>query len=104
MHKIKNLSSIGHQSWEKVMKEKNTLVGMLDEFVCFQIEINSFIILVRNYLYFKFYATSEGAVSHNVLYYQQLSNAFYQVSFEVNICFKYTSNLPNVYLPFNDVI
>ena len=34
------------------------------------------------------YVTSEGVVSHNVLYYQQLSNAHYQVSFEVNIYFE----------------
>ena len=39
------------------------------------------IISVRNYLFLKNYATSEGAVSHNVLYYQQLSNGRYQVSF-----------------------
>ena len=38
-----------------------------------------FIIFVRNYLFLKIYATSEGAVSHNVLNYQQLSNARYQV-------------------------
>ena len=38
-------------------------------------------ILVRSYLFLKIYATSEGAVSQNVLYYQQLSNARYQVSF-----------------------
>ena len=31
--------------------------------------------LVRIYLFLKIYDTSEGAVSHNVLYYQQLSNA-----------------------------
>ena len=67
-----------------MMKEKTPL---LDELVCFQIGIKktssykSFIILVRNYLYFKLYATSEWVVSHNVLYYQQLSNAQYQVSF-----------------------
>ena len=64
-----------------MMKEKTPL---LDEFVCFQIGIKDFwslIILVRNYLFLKIYATSEGAVSHNVLYYQQLSNARYQVSF-----------------------
>ena len=35
----------------------------------------------ENYLFLKNYATSEGVVSHNVLYYQQLSNARYQVSF-----------------------
>ena len=33
-----NLSSIGHRSCEKMMKAKTTL---LDEFVCFQTEINS---------------------------------------------------------------
>ena len=39
-------------------------------------------ILVRNYLFLKNYlTTSEGVVSHNGLYYQQLSNARYQVSF-----------------------
>ena len=49
--------------------EKKTL--FLDGFVCFQIGIKDF----------KIYATSEKAVSHNVLYYQQLSNVHYQVSF-----------------------
>ena len=54
----------------------------LDEFVCFQIEIwKYFTILVRNYLFLKIYVTSEGAVPDNVLYYQKLSNARYQVSF-----------------------
>ena len=38
---------------------------------------------MRNYFFLKIYATSEGAVSHNVLYYQQLSNAHYQVSFKL---------------------
>ena len=33
------------------------------------------IILVRNYFFLKNYVSSEGAVSHNVLYYQQLSIA-----------------------------
>ena len=36
---------------------------------------------VENYFFLKNYVTSEGAVSHNVLYYQQLSIAHYQVSF-----------------------
>ena len=31
-------------------------------------------ISVRNYFFLKIYASSEGAVSHNVIYYQQLSN------------------------------
>ena len=38
---------------------------------------------MRNYLFLKNYITSEGVVSHNVLYYQQLSNARYQVSFKL---------------------
>ena len=40
-------------------------------------------ILVENYFFLKNYVTSEGAVSHNVLYYQQLSIACYQVSLYV---------------------
>ena len=65
------------------MKEKTPL---LNEFVCFQIGIKGssykyFIIWVRIYLFLKNYVASEGVVTHNVLYYQQLSNARYQVSF-----------------------
>ena len=33
------------------------------------------------YFYIKNYVTSEGAVSHNVLYFKQLSIACYQASF-----------------------
>ena len=40
--------------------------------------------------------TSEGAVSHNVLYYQQLSIACYQVSFYAN---NYLSNYQKYPLP-----
>ena len=54
-----------------MMKEKNTLVGRICVF-------SDFIILMRKYIFLKIYATSEGAVSHNVLYYQQLSNAFFE--------------------------
>ena len=45
-------------------------------------------ILVRNYFFLKNYVTSEGAVSHNVLYHQQLSFAQYQVSFYANNYFE----------------
>ena len=41
-------------------------------------------ILVENYFFLKNYITSEGAVSHNVLYYQQLSITRYQVKFYAN--------------------
>ena len=44
--------------------------------------------LVENYFFLKNYVTSEGAVSHNVLYYQQLSIACYQVSFYANNYFE----------------
>ena len=36
--------------------------------------------LQRNYFFLKNYITSERAVSHNALYYQQLSIARYQIS------------------------
>ena len=72
------------------MKEKTPL---LHKFVCFQmpnkrLQLKSFNIWVRNYLFLKNYVTSEGAVSHNVLYYQQLSIARYQVSFYANNYFE----------------
>ena len=41
-------------------------------------------ILVENYFFLENYVSSEGAVSHNVLYYQQLSFASYQLSFYAN--------------------
>ena len=36
---------------------------------------------MENYFFLENYVTSEGVVSHNVVYYQQLSIACYQVSF-----------------------
>ena len=47
-----------------------------------------FIFCVRSYLFLKNYVTLEGVVSHNVLYYQQLSLARYQVMFYANIYFE----------------
>ena len=46
--------------------------------------LRSQIKFVENYFFLENYVTSEGAVSHNVLYYQQLSIACYQVSFYAN--------------------
>ena len=47
-------------------------------------------IIVRNYFFLKNYVTSEGAISHNVLYYnQQLSIAGNQVSFYSNNYFEW---------------
>ena len=42
-------------------------------------------ILVENYFFLENYVTSEGVVSHNVLNYQQLPIACYQVSFYATI-------------------
>ena len=43
---------------------------------------------MKNYFFLKNYLTSEGAVSHNVLYYQQFSITHYQVSFYANNVFE----------------
>ena len=79
------------------MEEKTPLSH---EVVCFQMldfetsKSNSEVsksnsnILVENYFFLENYVTSEGAVSHNVLYYQQLSIARYQVSFYANNYFE----------------
>ena len=48
--------------------------------------LKDFIIWERNYLFLKNNAciTSEGAVSHNVFYYQQLSITIYQIGLYAN--------------------
>ena len=43
---------------------------------------------VENYFFLDNYVTSEGAVSHSVLYYQQLPITRYQVKFYANNYFK----------------
>ena len=62
---------------------------------------SSYFILVRNYFSLKNYVTSEGAISHNVLYYQQLSIALYQVKFfMITIIF---SNYQQCPMPLNSL-
>ena len=51
---------------------------------------------VRNYLFLKNYVILEGAVSHNVLYYQQLSIVHNQVSF-----FVLTISMSTYHLSYN---
>ena len=46
------------------------------------------IFFVEMYFFLENYVTSEGAVYHNVFYYQQLSIACYQVSFYANNYFE----------------
>ena len=45
-------------------------------------------ILVRNWFFLENYTILEGVVSHNVLYYQQLSISQYQVRFYANNYFE----------------
>ena len=71
------------------MEEKNTIVTrtcVLSDawFRDLKIYWGLEILFVVNYFYLENYLTSEGAVSHNVFYYQQLSIACYQVSFYAN--------------------
>ena len=77
--------------WSSMLREnsgrKNNLVAQI---VCFKmpwtrdLQLRSRIqrkYLSENYFFLKTYVTSKGAVSHNALYYQQLSIARYQVNF-----------------------
>ena len=100
MHYIVNLSKL-ELNWSSKLRmnngRKNALVAQV---VCFQMpdfetsKYNSEVsksnsnILVRNYFFPENYLTSEGAVSQNVLYYQQLSVARYKVSFYANNYFE----------------
>ena len=85
MHKTKNnmwvFELIGHRRCKGLMKVKTPL---LQSFECFYMHVKGFrtevIIWVRYYLNLNEYVTSEGAVSHNVSYYQYLSIARNQVS------------------------
>ena len=54
--------------------------------------------LVENYFFLKNYVTLEGAVSQNILYYQQLSIPRNQVGFYANNSFEY---LPIMSTAFN---
>ena len=85
-----NFNLIGSRSFEIIMEEN---IPLSHEVVCFQMLLgtsksNSEIKFMENYFFLK-YVTSAGAVSHNVLYCQQLSiNCFYQVSFYANNYFR----------------
>ena len=78
------------------MEEKTPLSH---EVVCFQMlgfgtpKSNSNNLVENNFFFLENYATSEGAVSHNVLYYQPLPITRYQVFWvmpnSVHYAFKY---------------
>ena len=54
---------------------------------------------LENFSFFENYVTSEGAVSHNVLCYQQLPITRYQVRFYANYFLGRTTN--SVFLPLS---
>ena len=56
---------------------------------------------LENYFFLEKYITSEGAVSHNVLYYQKLPITRYQVRFYDN---NYFEELPIVSTAFNSLL
>jgi hypothetical protein len=84
--------SIGRRSLEIIMKEKNTLVtrscvrldGWFRDLKFQGLKIK----FVENYFSLENYVTSEGAVSHNVLYHQPLPITRYQVRFYANNYFE----------------
>ena len=85
MNKITNLwkfGPIGHRNCRWKMKEKTPLLRF--QMHNKRLQLNSFVIWVRDSLFLKNYFTSEVAVSHNVLYYQPLPIA----SFYANDCFE----------------
>ena len=97
MHKItscENLSSIGRQSFEIIIKEKKPSHTKLCAFRCLISRPQNLILksrnrIMENYFFLKNYVTSEGAVSHNVLYHQPLPITRYQVRFYANNYFEY---------------
>ena len=82
MHKITNLWKF-EPNWSSKLRDnngrKNTIVTqsrVLSDAWFWDLKILFWdleIKLVENYFFLKNYVTLEGAVSHNVLYYQQLS-------------------------------
>ena len=88
LHKITNMWKFG-LNWSSKLWDnkgrKNTLVTRSCVLRCSksnsEVSKSNSNIKVENYFFLENCVTSEGAASHNVLYYQQLSNACYQVSF-----------------------
>ena len=76
------------------MKEKHPCHSKLCAFRCLisrsksEVSKSNSNILVENYFFLENFVTSEGAVSHNVLYYQPLPITHYQVRFYANNSFE----------------
>ena len=108
MHKITKLCKF-ELKWSSKLRDNNERKTRLShEVVCFQLidfetsktnyavsKSNSW----KNYFFLKNYVSSEGAVSHNVLYYQPLPITQYQERFYADNYFEY---LPIVSTAFNN--
>ena len=81
---LKTWAQNGHRMCKGIMEEKHPCCTNL----CSQILINASLILNGKLPLLKIYVTSEGAFSHGVLYYHQLSISRYQVSFYDNNYFE----------------
>ena len=73
----------------KLQENNETNKNLLHKLLCFQMSntckrINPGF----NYIILKNYITSEGAISHKNVYYQQFPIICYQVSFYANNCFE----------------
>ena len=90
-HKITNLWKYG-LDWSLDLQENNErkiypCLNTLCASRCINGFRSSLLLFGQEIISFSNYVTSEGAVFHNVLYYQQLSIACYQVSFYANNSF-----------------
>ena len=102
MHKMTNLWKFELNWSSKLPGNKLIKTPLSHEAVCFhmldfttsnsnsEVSNSNSKIFEQNFVFLKNYVTSEGAVSHNVLYYQQLSIsvARYRVSFYANNYFE----------------
>ena len=103
MHRIKNLrlwklDSIGHRNCKRKLKRITPMLHKIISVLSIPPKWRQVFryLKVRNYLFLKNYAILEGAVSHNVLYYQQLSIVHNQVSF-----FVLTISMSTYHLSYN---
>ena len=101
MHKITNLWKFELSWWSKLRdnnERKNTLVTRSSVLADAWFRDVKFLIkIVENYFFLENFVTSEGAVSHHVLYCQPLLFTRYQVRFYANNYFEY---LPTVSTAF----
>ena len=85
MHKIANMWKLGLNRSSTLQENNSLKTPLLHKLLCSHMPEKSLTVLLRNYLFLNNYVNTERAVSHNVLHYQQLTIARYQVSFYARI-------------------